>query len=464
VSENFTACPVAWEPIAAEVIKIAGADEFGRWMKNAIVRHCSDAGIEIAVPNLFMKNWFENNFRATIAAAAERVTGQSVAITFSVDRRMCAGSPSGIPAVGDVSTPAPASKIQNPFIKPVPAPDTLNPSFRFDSFVPGKVNRMCFSAAREVAANPGLSFNPLYLYGQPGVGKTHLIQAIASMSGENNDGVIYTTGEQFFAEYMHGINHDRLKSFREKYYRASMLIIDDIHKIASKPATQYEFHQLFDKLLDQGRQIVISGRILPREIDGLKEELMQRFLSGLVLRVDLPDEEARVAIVSNMLSMRGARNPGEEIIALLARSFTRNVRSLIGAVNRVIAYHNIVTRDHPFHKVSLQEVRMVLSELLDSEKTKVDMSDILEAVAAKFGTTPENMTECTKRQKVVLPRQVAMFLARKLTDYPLAEVGRFFGGKNHSTVTNAEKRITALIAEDPDAARMIAEIEDSILK
>lgn len=459
---------ISWDAIAAKVRQITGEEDYNRWMRNAHVLKCAPRGIEIAVPNLFMKNWFEANFREKIAAAAAEVTDIDVPVVFSVDHRV------GAPPTKRTEKENPAGGIKQPPAAPVSHPSahlhscSLNANFTFEHFQASQNNRMAVSAAKDVAASPGKTFNPLYLYGPPGVGKTHLLQAVAAeMKDRHNARVMYVSGEQFFSEYRRAITTDGMKKFRDKFLGCRALIVDDIHKIATKTQTQNEFHLLFDRLIDHGQQIVISGRMFPREIKGLKEELMQRFLCGLVIKMDVPDVPGRARIVESVIARARCRGAlvGRDVINFIAENFSRSVRSLIGATHRILAYQHLLRRDATPEPMTVSQARVALGELLANESHSIDAADVLDSVARYFQITPESIVRNTKKMNIVLPRQIAMFLSRKLTDMSLAEIGRYFGGRNHSTVTNAEKKISACKQNgEPVITRALAAIEEDLFR
>jgi chromosomal replication initiator protein len=457
---------ISWDCIAAEVKQATGEEGFNRWMKNTRVVQCGGNGLVLAVPSLFMKNWFEGNFRATIAKACLSACGEELPVSFVVDARLN-------------TAPAPADeKKTEPRVLPrltpatlpraVSAGPTLNRAFRFDNFISSRTNELALFAARKVAQAPGVAYNPLYFYGPPGVGKTHLLQAAAHEILSSGARIVYVTGEQFFHEYVRGLQleKDKLKSFREKYFSPAVLIVDDVHKLATKKSTQYQFHQIFDKLMDRGRQVILSGRMLPREMDGLKEELIQRFTCGLVVRVDVPDAAGREQIVDAVIARArcGGSLIGRDVRRFVADNFPRSVRSLIGASTRLLAYQSLIRPGGHAEMMTVREARITLGDLLTSEKHKIDLDDIIDAVSRHFRITPEDIRKNTKKKKMALPRQVAMYLARKHTDHSLATVGGFFGGRNHSTVTFAKKKITNSLGNDPVITRSVNVLEEELFR
>ena len=335
---------------------------------------------------------------------------------------------------------------------------SLNPKFTFESFVVGACNQFAHAAARSVATNPSRSYNPLFLYGGVGMGKTHLMHAIGRelMDRYGSMRVIYTSSEKFMNEMIACIRTDRMPQFHQRYREADVLLVDDIQVLGNKERTQEEFFHTFNELHDHQKQIVISSDSPPKDIPGLVERLRSRFEWGLLADLQPPDLETKMAILDKKASAEGVKLP-DEVRSFMASKTKSNVRELEGALIKLIAYSSLTGT--PIH---LQMAQQVLKHLIHVQDRKVTIDAIQKAVAERFQVKQSSLKEKSNTKKVVYPRQVAMYLVKELTDASLPEIGRAFGGKHHTTVIHSINKIEQTRTVDPELNRLLHSLMDSL--
>src|SRR4051795_10542547 len=334
----------------------------------------------------------------------------------------------------------------------------LNPKFTFGSFVVGACNQFAAAAAKSVAENPARSYNPLFLYGGVGMGKTHLMHAIGRELTERyaTMRVIYTSSEKFMNEMIACIRTERMQQFHQRYREADVLLIDDIQLLGNKERTQEEFFHTFNELHDHQRQIVISSDSPPKDIRGLLERLRSRFEWGLLADIQPPDLETKMAILDKKAEIEGVELP-DDVRTFMASKTKSNVRELEGALVKLIAYSSLTGT--PIH---YQMAQQVLKHLVQVQERKVSIDSIQKAVAERFGVKQSALKEKSNTRKIVYPRQIAMYLVKELTDASLPEIGRAFGGKHHTTVIHSINKIDSMRNDNPDLNRLLHSLMDSL--
>jgi chromosomal replication initiator protein len=335
---------------------------------------------------------------------------------------------------------------------------TLNPRFTFDSFVVGSCNQFANAAARAVVTNPSRTYNPLFIYGGVGMGKTHLMHAIGKSMADQHAGmrIIYTSSERFMNEMIACIKNDRMQLFQRHYRSADALLVDDIQILAGKERTMEEFFHTFNELFEHQKQIVISSDMPPKNTPGLVERLRSRFEWGLMVDVQPPDLETKMAILDKKAEAEGITLP-EEVRIFIATKTKSNVRELEGALVKLMAYSSVTGSP-----ISLPMAQQVLKHLTVGQERRISIESIVKAVAEKFSLQPSQVKQKTNEQKIVLPRQIAMYLAKELTSASLPEIGRAFGGKHHTTVLHSINKIDQLRQRDQDLNSLIHRLVDSI--
>jgi chromosomal replication initiator protein len=333
---------------------------------------------------------------------------------------------------------------------------SLNPKFTFESYVVGSSNQFAAAAARSVAMNPSRSYNPLFIYGGVGMGKTHLMHAIGrSLVMQGKLKVVYTSSERFTNEVVTGIRLERMAQFRHRYRSADVLLIDDIQMLGNKERTQEEFFHTFNELHDHQKQIVISSDSPPKEIPGLVERLRSRFEWGLMADIQPPDLETKMAILDKKAELEGVSLP-DDVRTLIASRTKSNVRELEGALVKLVAYSSITGAP-----ITLPMAQQVLKNLLHAQERRVTIDAIQKVVADKFAMKQSQLKEKSNAKAVVFPRQVAMYLVKELTAASLPEIGRAFGGKHHTTVMHSIEKIARQKQTDPDLNRILHSLTDS---
>jgi len=424
-----------------------GNTSYETWFSALRVKDKSPASLLLEAPDDFFKNWVEEHYRQTIQEALQQIHNRPISIEFITN-----------PKILEEDTHAKLSKLEVGFQGAPKSGASLNPRFTFDGFVEGPSNRFAFAASRAVAESPAKAYNPLFIYGGVGLGKTHLMQAITNHITQKNSNLksCYITSERFTNELIDAIQHRTTVQFRQKYRNIDILMIDDIQFIAGKESTQEEFFNTFNALYDNHKQIVISSDRLPKAIANLEERLSSRFGWGLVTDIQPPDFETRVAILRKKIEREPIKVP-DEVIFFIAQEIKSNIRELEGALVRVLAYS--LMEEKP---VSLELCREVLKDMVRESQKKVSMESIQRGVAEFFNISVGDLKTTKRNKNIVLPRQVAMYLVRELTSLSLPEIGVGFGGKDHTTVLHSWNKIKRGLSTDHNLRNVVEKIADSV--
>src|SRR5580698_4648024 len=432
-----------WDQIRDYLRKRISGESYENWLSGTSFCEVSGDTLFVSVPDRGTRAWLEREYAVLVKAAIEEL---------------------GLPIRQVAYEPIPIRNVQEQSVTTVENSDadnsvaSLNPKFTFDSFVVGACNQFAHAAARSVATNPSRSYNPLFLYGGVGMGKTHLMHAIGRelMDKHASMRIIYTSSERFMNEMIACIRTDRMQHFHHRYREADVLLIDDIHVLGTKERTQEEFFHTFNELHDHQKQIVISSDSPPKEIPGLVERLRSRFEWGLLADIQPPDLETKMAILDKKAEAEGVQLP-DEVRSFMASKTKSNVRELEGALVKLIAYSSLTGT--PIH---LQMAQQVLKHLVHVQDRRVSIDSIQKAVAERFQIKQSQLKEKSNTKKVVYPRQVAMYLVKELTDASLPEIGRAFGGKHHTTVIHSINKIDQSRHVDPELNRLLHSLMDSL--
>ncbi len=444
-----------WRAALGELQVSLSPANFETWLRDTHLVDVDDQRFRIAVPNGFAKDWLESRYRSLISQTLARVVGYSVQVEFVVT---AAEAQPGV-------TPVAAQPVR---VEPtrVGAPEGagggatyLNPRYTFSNFIVGSANRLAHAASLSVAERPGHAYNPLFLYGGVGLGKTHLMHAIgnAVVARFPRKRVVYATSEKFTNEFITSIQQGRIDEFRARYRRIDLLLIDDIQFIADKERTQEEFFHTFNAIHEDGKQIVLSSDRPPKAILTLEERLRSRFEWGLIADLTAPDLETRIAILRAKAEEQGTPIPSD-VIEFIARKVVSNIRELEGALNRVVAYASMGAM-----AVSIELAQAVLSNVLyNPKKRQVTPERIARAVSDYYGVGLDALQGQKREKSIVVPRQIAMYLMREETDVSLLRIGAELGGRDHSTVLHACGKINREMQVNDEMRREVAAVRELI--
>jgi len=435
-----------WGEVAGRLKGALNEGTYRTWFGEAGAVELTDEAFVLAVPNDFTREWIEGHFLGLIRAAVRDETGEERRIQLSVRERRAPAGATEEPAAGPVAAAAPKA-----------APSGMNPKYVFDSFVIGSSNRFSHAAALAVAESPAQAYNPLFIYGGTGLGKTHLLQAVAQYVLEHQGSmtVRYTTSETFMNDFINSLRDKRIEGFKQRYRTYDVLLIDDIQFFEHKERIQEEFFHTFNSLYEAGSQIVISSDRPPREISTLESRLRSRFEWGLITDIQPPDLETRIAILRKKVNLEGIEVHDPQVLTLIAGRISTNIRELEGALTRVVAFSSLTARS-----MSVELAEDVLKDVYPQgeELTQVSIERIQETVSDRFGLSVAELCSDRRSQNIVYPRQVAMYLSRELTDSSLPKIGKHFGGRDHTTVIHANSKITRLIREDRSVYNLVQEL------
>ncbi len=452
-----------WESVSGRLRQEIGEAAYQSWLKPISVREISKGQVRLSVPTRFMQDWVATHYAERLSAlwrvenpdvdsvdivvhsnrvgaAAKAASDWTPATSSTKSRRRDGAEAAGEEVVADISAP-------------------LDPRFTFDRFVVGKPNEFAYAAAQRVSEAISVPFNPLFLYGGVGLGKTHLMHAIAwnIRRNEPKRNVIYLSAEKFMYRFIRALREQTTVDFKEQFRSVDVLMIDDVQFIAGKDSTQEEFFHTFNALVDQGRQIVLSADKSPSNLEGIEERLKSRLNCGLVADIHATTYELRLGILQSKADQLGVEVQ-RNVMEFLAHKITSNVRELEGALNRIVAHAQLVGRT-----ITLETTQEVLHDLLRANDRRVTIEEIQKRVAEHFNIRVSDMHSARRARSVARPRQVAMYLAKQLTSRSLPEIGRKFGGRDHTTVMHAVRKVDELrerdasFAEDVELLRRMLE-------
>lgn len=448
-----------WESVLGALRSELNKPTIKTWFEHTTPLNMSDEGLVIGVQNEFAKDWLESRYSGLLDAALLKVTGLPIPVSFVVSTNQKVKPLVAEEKVVDIPVAPPHTKQQNTERERF---DSFNPKYSFESFVIGASNRFAHAAALAVGEAPGRAYNPLFIYGGVGLGKTHLLHAIAQYVKQSfpHMKVKYVTSEQFTNDFINSIaNRDkkRIDGFRKQYRTNDVLLIDDIQFLKGKEGTQEEFFHTFNTLQQSGKQVVLSSDRPPREIAMLEERLRSRFEMGLITDIQPPDLETRIAILKRKTEVEHLDIP-YEVLLFIADRVSSNIRELEGALIRVIAYSSLTRQP-----ITVEISNRVLKDIFPEKKIKpIPISSIQKEVCRYFSVSYSELISSKRSQNIVYPRQIAMYLSRELTDVSLPRIGNEFGGRDHTTVMHATAKIQKMITAEREVYNQIQEITNII--
>ncbi len=417
--------------------------EFDRYIKNLAYDEQSskaDEAVYVA-PNLFIANWVKTKYRHKIAQLFKLQTGIETDVKIVTKR-------------GFVQRPI--SNESNKPSLPSSTSTKINPTYTFENFVVGSSNQFAYTAALSVAENPGKNYNPLFIYGGVGLGKTHLLHAIGNFNIKKEKTVIYATIEQFLNDFTYHLRNDTLERFREKYRHCDILLIDDIQFLSGKERTQEEFFHTFNELHNENKQIVLTSDQHPKKIAGLEERLKSRFEWGLIADIQPPELETKIAIIKKKCELDGI-HLDDEIVNYIAANMDSNIREIEGVILKLNAYSSLVGQ-----RIDLSLAKNVLSEMQKEQQKNISLKDIVDVVSAELNIKPSEIKSKSRNRQIVNARRMVIYLARTLTPNSMPALAQFFGMKDHTSVSHAMKKVKEMIENDADFKLQIDELAHKI--
>jgi chromosomal replication initiator protein len=432
-----------WSEVAGRLRGALNTNTYNNWFAEAGGGTLNAETFVIHVPNDLTREWIEGHYMSLISAAVRDATGEERQVRIAVAEVPARNGAAG----GNGGRPPPGFRVEA---------GGINPKYNFDSFVIGSSNRFAHAAALAVAECPAQAYNPLFIYGHTGLGKTHLLQAIAQYVGEHSGQLTarYVTSETFMNDFINSLRDKRIEGFKQRYRNYDVLLIDDVQFFEHKERIQEEFFHTFNALYESGSQIVLSSDRPPRDIATLEHRLRSRFEWGLITDIQPPDLETRIAILRNKVRGDGIEITDSEVLTFIASRISTNIRELEGALTRVIAFSSLTARP-----MTVELAQDVLRDVFpQGELAAVSIESIQETVSDRFGLSLDELCGDRRSQNIVFPRQVAMYLSRELTDSSLPKIGKQFGGRDHTTVIHATTKIARLIKHDRSVYNLVQEL------
>ncbi|MDD4271242.1 MAG: chromosomal replication initiator protein DnaA [Patescibacteria group bacterium] len=439
-----------WQAILGEIELSLSRANFTTWFKNTFISSFENSRVIICVPNTFTKAWLEKKYHKEIANAFKNVgSGEIKEILYKVEAKKEPAPDNFIKKLKIENIAENKPKIVNRF--------GLNNRYIFDSFIVGKNNELAHAACQAVAANPGHAYNPLFIYGGVGLGKTHLLQAIGHELSKKSDKILYVSSEKFTNDYVQAVRNGQAKSFKDIYRNVDLLLIDDIQFMGGKDGTQEEFFHTFNELHQTNKQIVISSDRPPKAIPALEKRLLSRFEWGMIADVSSPDLETRIAILETKCREKNYKLD-REILAYIANNITNNIRELEGALNRLIAYYEF-NNSLP----SIDSTKSILAGIISNFQSKsTTAKTIIEAAAKFFDINIKDLVGQSRKKELVVPRQIAMYLMRKEINASYPSIGQELGGRDHTTAMHAYNKIERECQEDEKIKQHVDSIKQVI--
>jgi chromosomal replication initiator protein len=437
-----------WEQVASRLKEALNEATFETWFSRTSGIELGDDTFTLSVPNDFTREWIEGHFLGLIRAAVKDATGHEHRIRLRVRDDI-------EPLLVDPSIDGLVDRSDG-IVPPPPVAPAMSTKYTFDLFVIGSSNRFAHAAALAVAEAPAQAYNPLFIYGGTGLGKTHLLQAVGQYVGEHGNGLTarYVTSETFMNDFINSLRDKRIEGFKQRYRTYDVLLVDDVQFFEGKERIQEEFFHTFNSLYEAGRQIVISSDRPPKEIATLEERLRSRFEWGLITDIQPPDLETRIAILRKKEKTDRIHIPDPEVLTYVAERVTTNIRELEGALTRVVAFSSLTGRP-----MTVELAEDVLKDVFPQGlAVEISIRRIQETVSERFGMTVAELCSAKRSQSIAYPRQVAMYLSRALTDSSLPKIGKEFGGRDHTTVMHANAKIEGMIREDRSVYNLVQEL------
>jgi chromosomal replication initiator protein len=438
----------AWKNLIGQLQMEMSKATFDTWVRSSEFIKYDQQEFTIGVQNAYARDWLESRLSSTVNRILTGMMNEPVSVQFIVWHKE-QSLPEPVPASPTYIIPQISTNEGNS------VSTQINSRYSFNNFVVGASNRMAHAACMAVAENPARAYNPLFLYGGVGLGKTHMLHAIGNTAQNNGLRVLYVSSEEFTNDLINAIRTHNTQAFRERYRSMDVLLIDDIQFIAGKESTQEEFFHTFNTLHGQDKQLVISSDRPPKAMNTLEERLRSRFEWGLIVDIQPPDLETRIAVLRSKAERTGRQVPSE-ILDSIARQIQSNIRELEGALTRVLAYSELIGQP-----LSMQLVNVALADLLP-KRNKLDSTQVLYAVAAAFGIDAKELLGKDRSREIALPRQVAMYLMREEANFSLPQIGEALGGRDHTTVMYGCDKIADLIERDDRLRRQLIQIREQL--
>jgi chromosomal replication initiator protein len=437
-----------WDQVLSVIQTKLSKPSFDTWFKSTKASFLGNDVVVITAPTTFAAEWLETRYTKLVSSTIADYAGRRVDVKFVIEEARAAEPPAPFPQIPAVKSAAPEDNIS-----------MLNPKYTFDTFVIGVGNKFAHAASLAVAEAPAKAYNPFFLYGGVGLGKTHLMHAIGHFILEHypNRKVVYLSSEKFTNEFINAIRDNRGESFRNKYRNIDVLLIDDIQFLAGKEGTQEEFFHTFNALHEEHKQIIISSDRPPKEIPTLEERLRSRFEWGLITDIQPPDLETRIAILRKKAKAENLDIPNEAMM-YIANMIDTNIRELEGALIRIVAYSSLTNQDISSHLAA-----EALKDILPTGRNRlITIQDIQQRVGEFYGLKLEDFKARKRTRAIAFPRQIAMYMSREMTDYSLPKIGTAFGGRDHTTVIHAHDKISKQLKVDQELYKIIHSLTEKI--
>jgi chromosomal replication initiator protein len=443
-----------WQAILGNLEVSLSKANFNTWFKNTSIIEKGGDFIIVAVPSSFYRDWIANKFHQEMLKSLKSIAPEIREIKYQVG----GNKENSSQALSQNILAKKENSVKASTAQSGPA-SGLNPKYIFETFIIGKNNELAHAAATAVAKAPGGQYNPLFIYGGVGLGKTHLMQAVGHkiLESGGKGKVLYITSEKFTNDYIEALRGKRIEDFKKTYRDVDALLIDDIQFLAGKEGTQEEFFHTFNELRDKGRQIIVTSDRPPKEIPAIEQRLVSRFEWGMVADIQAPDLETRMAILRTKMEKRGAQI-SEDILFYIAENIQSNVRELEGALNRLAVYQQMENKG-----LMLEQAKSILASLITSKKRLVSAKKIAEVVAEFYNIQMEDLIKQSRKKEYVKPRQIAMYLIRKELDNSFPSIGDFFGGRDHTTVMHAVEKVGGLITQKEQLKQEVDLIMNKLL-
>ena len=432
-----------WDDALVKIELSITAANFKTWFRDTHIVTLEDGTATIGVPSVFVKDWLQDKFHTMILKTLRDLTPHVRSVEYVVAQRNDKKQENNKKQTVNAALP-----LEDYYIN---KSDNLNPKYSFETFVVGPYNALAHAAAKTVSEKPGITYNPLFIYGKTGHGKTHLIQAVGNYIKKTGKKVFYVTSERFAVDYFNALQSGSANNFKDRYRQYDVLIMDDVQFLASKEKTQEELFHLFNALHDNNKQIVFSSDQHPALLNGMEERLQSRFAQGMIVDLPAPDLESRAAILRAKAAMNGIPI-NDDVIDYLAQSIEGNVRELEGALNTIMCQSQLLGR-----ALSLDEVRTIIKNSSRPRKT-LAVADVVDKVARYYDIDPDSIYEKTRRKEVVKPRQIIMYILREDFQVSYPAIGKKLGGRDHTTVIHSCEKIKAELKRDSELEEEITQV------